>query len=95
MRIVFVILLFVASIVPAATVQAQNARAADEAAIKRILTEPGRSAHTAADLNWENAFGVRRRGLEETIKYLEERVAPTTTTLGDLDTPALRSADRE
>ena len=83
MRIVSVIFLFVASIVPAATVQAQNARAADEAAIKRILTEPGRSAHTAADLDWENAFGVRRRGLEETIKYLEERVAPTTTTAVD------------
>jgi ketosteroid isomerase-like protein len=65
------------------TAAATNQQRADEATIRRILLEPGRNRHTSTDLDWENAFGVRRRGLEETKEFLKRRVTPTMTQAHD------------
>lgn len=50
----------------------------DTEGIIRLLSTPGDwLTHTAADADWENAFGARRTGRDEIDAFLAEHVRPT------------------
>ena len=54
--------------------------ASDEAAIRHIVDGWQRSPEHFKDVDWENAFGTRKKGIVELEQFLEERVRPTMAT---------------
>ena len=76
--------------------------AADEAAIRAIIAAPDSlDAHTAADVDWENAFGGRFTDRARRDAFMKARLAPTMTAAADTTfetkvrfvTPAVAVAD--
>jgi len=53
--------------------------AADATAIRAIVEPFERPAGTFANVDWENAFGGRRKGAADLTRFLTERVRPTMT----------------
>ncbi len=52
----------------------------DEEAIRAIVESRDKQVvHSAPDLDWENAFGVRKNTLSELQAFLDEHLAPTLT----------------
>lgn len=51
--------------------------AADAASIRAIVEPFERPAGTFDNVDWENAFGGRRKGAADLTKFLTERVRPT------------------
>jgi ketosteroid isomerase-like protein len=52
----------------------------DEAAIRKILEGWERPEEYFGDVDWENSFGVRRRGSAAVDQFVQERVRPTLAT---------------
>lgn len=52
----------------------------DRREIQRILDCGALNRHSAPALDWENAFGVRQRGVKARQRFLQEVVVPTTRT---------------
>lgn len=55
--------------------------AADTAAIRAIVEPFERPQGSFDNVDWENAFGGRRRGAADLTKFLTERVRPTMTSM--------------
>jgi len=53
--------------------------AADATTIRAIVEPFERPAGTFDDVDWENAFGGRRKGAADLTRFLTERVRPTMT----------------